>query len=48
MEREKLSDLRSADSVAVTTEDVKDLEHQLNTVHEESLKTCLKIHKGKN
>ena len=36
-----------ADDVVRTTEDVKDMEHQLNTVNEESLKIGLKIHKGK-
>ena len=44
---EKLSDLRFADDVALTTEDVKDMEHQFNTLTEESLKTGLKIHEGK-
>ena len=44
---QKLSDLRFADDVALTTKDVKDMEHQSNTVHEESLKTGLKIHKAK-
>ena len=46
---EKLSDLRFADDVALTTEDLKDnnMEHQLNTVNEQRLKTALKIHKGK-
>ena len=39
--------LRFANDVALTTEDVKDTEHQLNTVNEESLKTALKIQKGK-
>ena len=43
----KLSNLRFADDVALTTEDVKDMEHQLNTVNEESLKIGFKIHKGK-
>ena len=33
---EKLSDRRFADDVALTTEDVKDMAHQLNTVNEES------------
>ena len=33
---EKLSDLRFADDVALTTENVKDMEHQLNTANEES------------
>ena len=40
---EKLSDVRFADDVALTTEDVKDMEHLLNTVNKESLKTGLKI-----
>ena len=44
---EKLSSLRFADDVALTTEDVKDMELQLNTVNEESLKIGLKIHKVK-
>ena len=44
---EKLSNLRSADDVALTTEDVKDMEHHLNTVNEESVKIGLKIHRGK-
>ena len=30
------------------TESVKDMEHQLNTMNEESLKIGLKIQKGKN
>ena len=44
---EKLSNLRSAGDVALTTEDVRDMELQLTTVNEESLKIGLKIHKGK-
>ena len=44
---EKLSNLRFADDVALTTEDMRDMEHQLTTVNEESLKIGLKIHKGK-
>ena len=44
---EKLSNLRFADDVALTTEDVRDLEHRLIMVNEESLKIGLKIHKGK-
>ena len=44
---EKLSNLRFADDVALTTEDVRDMEHQLITVSEESLKIGLKTHKGK-
>ena len=33
--------------MALTTEDVKDMEHQLNTAEEENLKIGLKIHRGK-
>ena len=44
---EKLFDLRFASDVALTTEDVEDMEHQLNTVNKESLKIGLKIHNGK-
>ena len=44
---EKMSDLRFADDVALTTENVKDMEHQLSTVNEEILKTGLKTQKGK-
>ena len=44
---EQLSNLRFADDVALTTDDVKEMEHQLNTVNEESLMIGLKIHKGK-
>ena len=44
---EKLSNLRYADDAALTTEDVKDMQHQLNAVNAESLKIGLKIHKGK-
>ena len=44
---EKLSHLRFADDVALTTEDVRDVELQLTTVNEESLIIGLKIHKGK-
>ena len=45
---EKLSNLSFADVVTLTKEDVKNMEHQLNTVNKESLKTGLKIHKGKS
>ena len=38
--------LRFADDVALTTEDMKDMEHQLHILNEESLKIGLKIHKG--
>ena len=41
---EKLLDLRFADDVALTTEVVKDMEHQLNTLNEESLEIGLKTH----
>ena len=44
---EKLSNLRFADDIALTAEDVRDMEPQLITVNEESLKIGLKIHKGK-
>ena len=44
---EKLLDLRFADDVALTTEDVKDIEHQLNTVNEESLKLVSRYIKEK-
>ena len=44
---EKLSNHRSADDVALTIEDVRDMEHQLITVNKECLKFGLKIHKGK-
>ena len=44
---EILSNLRFADDVALTTEDVRGMEHQLITVNEESLKIGLKIHEGK-
>ena len=44
MDGEKLSDLRFADGVALTREDMKDMEHQLNTVNEENLIIGLKIH----
>ena len=33
--------------MASTTEDVRDMEHQLITVNEESLKIGLTVHKGK-
>ena len=44
---EKLSGLRFADDIALTTEDVIDMEHQLSTMNEENSKTGLKIHKRK-
>ena len=44
---ENMSDLRFAADVTQTTEDFKDMEHQLNTVNKENLKIGLKIHKGK-
>ena len=43
---EKLSDLRFADDVSLTTNDVKDMEHKLNIVNE--VKTDLRMHKGKS
>ena len=45
---DKLSDPRFANTVALTTESVKDMEHLLNTVNEESLKIGLKTHKEKH
>ena len=45
---ENLSNLRFADDVALTTEDVRDMEHQFISLNEESLKIGLKIPKGKN
>ena len=47
IDRENLSNVRFADDVALTTEDVKNIEHQLNTVNEESLQIGLKTHRGK-
>ena len=47
IDEEKLSNLRFADDVALTTEDVRDMGHQLITMNEESSKIGLKIHKGK-
>ena len=44
---EKPSNLKFADDVVLPTEDVRDMEHQLTTVNEESLKIGLKMHKGK-
>ena len=44
---EKLLELRYANDVAIATEGVKQCEHQLNTVNEESFKIGLKIRKGK-
>ena len=46
---QKLSNLRFADDVdlALTTEDVRDMEHQFITVNEESLKIGPKIHEEK-
>ena len=42
-----MSDLRFADDVALTTDSMYYVEHDLNFVNEESLKIALKIHKGK-
>ena len=44
---EKLTDLRFADDVALTTSSVKDMEIQLNIINQESKKIGLKIHRGK-
>ena len=43
----KLSNIRCADDVALTTEDVRDIEHQLITVNEESLKLVSRYIKEK-
>ena len=43
---DKLLDLRFVDDVALTTEGVNNMEHQLNIMNEESLKIGPKIHKG--
>ena len=40
-------DLRFTDDVALTTEGVKEMEHHLNTVNEESLKIGLEMYGGK-
>ena len=40
---EKLSNLRFANDVALKTQDVRDMEHQLITVSEESLKAKLNL-----
>ena len=42
-----LSDLRFFGNVALTSEGVRDMEFQLNTVSEESLNIGLKIRTGK-
>jgi len=44
---EKLTDLRFADDVALTTSTVKDMETQLNDLNKQSKKVGLKMHKGK-
>ena len=44
---EKLTDLRFADDVALTTSTVKDMEIQLNDLNTGSKKVGLKMHKGK-
>ena len=44
---EKLSNHRFADDVALTIEDVRDMEHQLITVNEESLKLVSRYIKEK-
>ena len=44
---ENLSNLRFADDVALLNETTKQMEKHLNNLNSESLKVCLKIHKGK-
>ena len=41
-------DLRFADDVALTTEDVRDMNHVLNTLNEENLKIGFRINEGEN
>ena len=44
---ERLTDLRFADDVALTTNNVDDMEQQLNILNDQSKKVGLKIHRGK-
>ena len=44
---ERLTDLRFADDVALTTNSVEDMEMQLNILNHESKRIGLKIHRGK-
>ena len=44
---EKLAELRFADNVALITEDVRYLEHHLNTLNEENLQNDFKIQNEK-
>ena len=44
---ERLTDLRFADDVALTTNTVEDMEQQLNILNEKSKRVGLKIHRGK-
>ena len=37
--------MRPTDDVTLRTKDVREMEHQLNSVNEENLKICLDIHK---
>ena len=44
---ERLTDLRFADDIALTTNNVDDMEQQLNILNDQSKKVGLKIHRGK-
>ena len=44
---ERLTDLRFADDVALTTNTIEDMEQQLNILNEQSKRVGLKIHRGK-
>ena len=44
---ERLTDLRFADDVALTTNTIEDMEQHLNILNEQSKRVGLKIHRGK-
>ena len=44
---EQLTDLRFADDVVLTTSSVKDMEHQLHSLNDESKQVGLQLHRGK-
>ena len=48
IDEEELSDLKFADDVALTTRVVNDMDHQINSVNEESSKISLKIKEKQN
>ena len=47
MDRDRLSDLRLVEGMAVTTESIEAMEHPLNTVNEESLGSVSRYRKTK-